>query len=144
MINAYSDCEQIPAKEGDSGYAEVVAYDSNLTDPPFIDAIEQAIERGYRYGDILILVRGNTDAKKVADALFDYKYKKFTSQGLSGFNILTPSALTLESCDIAEFVTSVMRLAIDPSNDIERGVYNRYLELPLDHTFTEEAMVWLH
>ena len=144
MTNAYSDCEQIPAKEGDSGYAEVVAYDSNITDSPFIDAIEQAIERGYRYGDILILVRGNTDAKRVADALFDYKYKKFTSQGLSGFNILTPSALTLESCDIAEFVTSVMRLAIDPSNDIERGVYNRYLELPLDHTFSEEETVWLH
>ena len=144
MLNAYSDYEQIPAKQGESGYAEVVAFDSSATDSPFINAIESAIERGYRYGDILILVRGNTDAKKVADALFAYKYEKFTSKGESGFNILTPASLTLESCDIAEFVTSVMRLAIDPSNDVERGVYNRFLDMPLDHTFSEEELTWLH
>ena len=144
MLNAYSDYEQIPAKQGESGYAEVVAFDSSATDSPCINAIESAIERGYRYGDILILVRGNTDAKKVADALFAYKYEKFTSKGESGFNILTPASLTLESCDIAEFVTSVMRLAIDPSNDVERGVYNRFLDIPLDHTFSEEELSWLH
>ena len=144
MLNAYSDYEQIPAKEGDSGYAEVVTFDSSVIDSPFINAIECAIERGYRYSDILILVRGDTDAKKVANALFAYKYEKFTSKNLSGFNILTPAALTLESCDIAEFVTSVMRLAIDPSNDIERGVYNRYLSKSIDHTFSEEELEWLH
>lgn len=142
ILNAYSDYEQIPAKQGDDGYAEVVAFDSATTDSPFINAIESAIARGYRYGDILILVRGNTDARKVADALFAYKYDKFTSKGLSGFNILTPASLTLESCDVAEFVTSVMRLAIDPCNDIERGVYNRYLNLPLDHTFAEDEVAW--
>ena len=144
MLNAYSDYEQIPAKEGDSGYAEVVAFNSTTISSPFIDAIESAIERGYNYGDILILVRGDTDAKKVADALFTYKQEKFTSKGLAGFNILTPDTLTLESCDIAEFIISVMKLAINPSNDIERGVYNRYLDLPLDHTFTEEESVWLN
>lgn len=144
MLNAYSDYEQIPAKEGISGYAEVVAFDSSAIDSPFIEAIESAINRHYRYGDILILVRGNTDAKRVAEALFAYKYEKFTSKGLSGFNILTPATLTLESCDIAEFVTSVMRLAINPDCDIERGIYNRYLNLPLDHTFSEEEMAWLH
>ena len=140
MQNAYSDFEQIPAKQGDSGYAEVVAFDSSAIDSPFIQAIESAIERGYRYGDILILVRGNTDAKKVADALFAYK----TSNKSATFNILTPDTLTLESCDIAEFVISVMILAIDPHNDIERGVYNRFLENPLDHTFTEEERAWLN
>lgn len=143
ILNAYSDYEQIPAKQGESGYAEVVAFDSSATDSPFIDAIESAIARGYRYGDILILVRGNTDAKRVADALFAYKSEKFTSKGESGFNILTPAALTLESCDIAEFATSVMRLSIDPSNDIERGVYNRYLGISLDHTFSDEELDWL-
>ena len=145
MLNAYSDYEQKPGKDcGKIGYAEVIAFDSNITDSPFIDAIKSAIERGYNYGDILILVRGNTDARKVANALFEYKYNKFTSKGLAGFNILTPGSLTLESCDISEFITSVMRLAIDPHNDIERGVYNRYLALPLDHTFDEEEMDWLH
>ena len=144
MLNAYSDYEQIPAKDGESGYAEVVAFDSSAMSSPFIDAIESAIKRGYRYGDILILVRGNTDAKKVADALFAYKQEKFTSKNLPGFNILTPATLTLESCDIVEFIISVMLLALDPSNDIERGVYNRYQGLPLDRTFSDEEKLWLN
>ena len=144
LQNAYSDFEQTPAKQGDNGYAEVIAFDSSVIDSPFIDAIESAIERGYRYGDILILVRGNTDAKRVADALFAYKNEKFTSKGLPGFNILTPAALTLGSCDIAEFITSVMRLAINPNNDIERGFYNRFLDQPLGRIFTKEELAWLH
>lgn len=144
MARAYSDHKQIPAKsEAGQGYAEVIAYDGSVIDSPFIEAIESAIARGYRYRDILILVRGGNDARKVAETLFAYKEKKFISQGLSGFNILTPDALTLESCDIVEFIISVMRLAIDPKNDIERGVYNRFLPLPLDHAFDEEELEWL-
>ena len=144
MARAYSDHKQIPARsDKDKGYAEVVAYDSSLIDSPFIEAIESAIERGYRYRDILILVRGGNDARKVADTLFAYKEAKFISQGLTGFNILTPDALTLESCDIVEFIISVMRLAIDSKNDIERGIYNRYLALPLDTMFSEQDLQWL-
>ena len=144
MARAYSDHKQTPAKSGDNqGYAEVVAYDTTLTDSPFIGAIEDAIERGYRYRDILILVRGGNDAKRVADALFAYKADKFTSKGLSGFNILTPDALTLDSCDIVEFIISVLRLAIDPQCDIERGVYNRYLGLPLDRVLDNHDLEWL-
>jgi ATP-dependent exoDNAse (exonuclease V) beta subunit len=89
-------------------------------------------------------VRGKTDAQKVADRLFEYKYNKFTLQGLTGFNVLTPESLTLESCDIAEFITSVMRLTIDPHNDIERAVYNSFLKLPFDHTFSQEEVDWLN
>ena len=145
MTDAYADYEQKPGKScGNIGYAQVSAYDNKLTDSPFIEAIESAIERGYRYGDILILVRGDTDAKKVAAALFKYKYNKFTSQGKTGFNILTPDALTLENCKITEFIISVMRLTINPLNDIERAVYNRYLGLPFDHKFDEEENNWLN
>lgn len=145
MARAYSDHKQIPAKsDKGQGYAEVIAYDTTLTDSPFIEAIESAIERKYRYRDILILVRGANDARKVADALFAYKNEKFISKGEKGFNILTPDALTLESCDIVEFIISVMRLAIDPKNDIERGVYNRYLpDHTLDHVFDEQELEWL-
>lgn len=144
IVGAYCDHKQIPAMgDADYGYAEVVAYDSMLTDSPFIRAIESAIERGYRYRDILILVRGGTDSRKVADALFAYKEQKFISKGLPGFNILTPDALTLANCDIAEFIIAVMRLAIDPKNDIERGIHNRYLGYPLDRVFGEDELQWL-
>ncbi|MBO7263830.1 MAG: UvrD-helicase domain-containing protein [Alistipes sp.] len=145
MSNAYSDYEQKPGKNcGNIGYAEVTAYDPKVSAYPFISAIESAIERGYRYGDILILVRGKNDAKMVANALFEYKYNKFTSKGEAGFNILTPEALTLESCEIAEFITSVMRLTIDPLNDIERAVYNRFLKQPFNRALDEEEIEWLN
>ena len=145
MSNAYSDYEQKPGKScGNIGYAEVTAYDTNVTTSPFITAIESAIERGYNYGDILILVRGKTDAKIIADALLAYKQEKFTSKEETGFNILTPEALTLESCEITEFITSVMRLAINPSNDIERAVYNRFCNKAIDSPFNDEEIDWLH
>ena len=145
MSDAYTDCKQKPGKScGNIGYAEVTAYDPGLTDSPFIRAIESAIERGYRYGDILILVRGSTDAKRVAKALFEYKYEKFTSQGLAGFNILTPDALTLENCEVTEFIISVLRLTINPLNDIERAVYNRFRGLEFDHKFDKEEIEWFN
>ena len=136
---AYRGHHQEPAaSDPNKGYVEVCAYDPSYADSPFIEAIESAINRGYRYRDILILVRKTADARRVADVLFEYKNQRFTSRGEAGFNILTPDALTLEGCDITEFVIAVLRLAIDPTNDIERGVYNRFLGNRLDHTFDEE------
>lgn len=145
MKAAYNDHKQEPViKDSAKGYVEVCAFDPTLADSPFIEAIESAIERGYRYRDILILVRKSSDAKRVADELFEYKDDKFTSRGEAGFNILTPDALTLERCDISEFVIAVLRLAINPLNDIERGVYNRFLGYELDHTFESHELELLH
>lgn len=139
MRHAYNDYEQeIASKEKSSGYIETTLYDNTHIDSPFIEAIKSAIERGYRYRDILILVRGATDARKVADALFHYKETEFTSKGLAGFNILIPDSLTLEGCDIAEFIIAVLRLAINSNNDIERGVYNRFLGYNLDRKFDDD------
>lgn len=145
MKQAYSDHRQEAAiVSDDKGYVSVCAFDSATTTSPFIEAIESAIERGYRYRDILILVRNSNDARKVADQLFEYKESKFTSQGLAGFNILTSDSLTLDGCDITDFVIAVLRLAVSTHNDIERGIYNHFLGLDLDHSFTDEELSWLH
>lgn len=145
MKRAYSDHRQEAAIVGDdSGFVNVCAFDSATTDSPFIEAIESAIERGYRYRDILILVRNGNDARKVADQLFAYKEEQFTSQGVAGFNILTSDSLTLDGCDITDFIIAVLRLAVSTRNDIERGIYNRFLGNSLDHSFTEEEISWLH
>ena len=122
------------------GYVEVCAYDSDEVESPFIGAIESAIERGYKYSDILILVRKGSDAERVADILFDYKERKFNAAGDIGFNILMPDKLTLESCDVVEFVVSVLRLAVNGHNDVERGVYNRFLGYPIDREFGDAEL----
>ncbi|MEE1148379.1 MAG: UvrD-helicase domain-containing protein, partial [Alistipes sp.] len=128
ITRAYSDFKQNPVKKSEEkGYAEVCVYDDKLTSSPFIKAIESAVERGYKYRDILILVRGKKDAELAANELLNYKNERFTSQGLPGFNILMAEALSLENCDITEFVKAVLTLSINPKNDLERGFYNRFL-----------------
>lgn len=139
LAKAYSGHTQhAVSKDKDKGYVEVCAYDSAEVDSPFIGAIESAIERGYKYRDILILVRKGADAERVADILFEYKERKFGATGEVGFNILLPDKLTLESCDIVEFVVSVLRLAVNERNDVERGVYNRFLGYPIDREFGDD------
>ena len=65
------------------------------------------------------------------------------AEGREGFNILTSDSLTIEASDISEFIIAVFRLAVDMKNDIERGIYNRFLGRGLDHTFDEEELALL-
>lgn len=144
ISSAYTDHNQKSGRRSDEeGYAEVCIYDSERGFSPFIQSIEDAISRGYRYRDILILVRGEKDSKRVAEELFAYKEQRFTSRGEAGFNILTQGALAIESCDIIEFIIAVLRLAININDDIERGVYNRYLGNDLGHRFSDEEVAYL-
>ena len=137
---AYEKHAQNPARKGDeAGYAEATIYDTTLIDSPFIEAIRSAKERGYNYRDILILVRGATDGRKVADALFAYK-EQLTAEGKESFNVLTSDALTIESNAITEFIIAVFRLATNANNNIERGIYNRFLNKPFDHELNEEEI----
>lgn len=141
---AYSNHRQkLGKKYADEGYAELMFYDTTFGDSPFIEAIEDAIKRGYKYRDILILVRGKSDGKRVAKQLFNYKKEKFTSQGLSGFNILTSDSLTIDNNDIVQFVISLFRLSVDSSNDIERGIYNRFLGKSLELKFNNDEQKFL-
>lgn len=136
LKRAYADHEQMPVSDDtDKGYVEVCAYNAKYGASPFIEAIESAISRGYKYRDILILVRKGSEAELVADMLFEYKERKFSSVGEVGFNILLPDKLTLESCDIVEFVIALLRLAVNQHNDVERGVYNRFLSHAVDRPF---------
>jgi hypothetical protein len=131
IARAYTKSEQDVHLTGSQGIAEVTLYDPKVTPPPFIEAIEDAISRGYSYKDILILVRGATDGSKVVNTLYEYK-DWLIKNNKPGFNILTSDSLTIDSCDVVKFIIATMRLAIDPHNDIERGIYNGYLQRQYD------------
>lgn len=144
VATAYAEHAQMPARQSaERGYAEVTLFDYAM-ESPFIESIEHAIERGYKYSDILILVRDSNDGAKVAATLFAYKEANFTSRGLAGFNILTADVLTIGTCSISEFIIAVFRLAVHNDNKIERGVYNRYLGKPLHSMLTSEELDTLH
>lgn len=139
VSTAYDKHKQVLGKEyDDEGYAEITFFDTALDDSPFIEVIEDAINRGYRYRDILILVRGKNDGRKVAERLFAYK-----EQSKRGFNVLTSDSLTIENSDITQFVISLFRLAVDQTNNIERGVYNRFLGNSLEHKFDDKESAFL-
>lgn len=123
IATAYTTCEQEVHRKDEHGIAEVTIFNTSvIKESPFIEAIEDALHRGYRYKDILILVRGKSDSRKVAEQLYKYK-----SENNLSFNILTSDSLSIGSCDVIKFIIAVMRLAINPSDDIERGIYNGYL-----------------
>ena len=139
VSTAYDKHKQVLGKKyDDEGYAEITFFDTTLDDSPFIEVIEDAINRGYRYRDILILVRGKSDGRKVAERLFAYK-----EQSKRGFNVLTSDSLTIENSNITQFIISLFRLAVDPTNDIERGVYNRFLGNSLEHKFDDRECEFL-
>ena len=126
--SAYNEHGQSTGRKSEhEGYAEMTLYDSTLIDSPFIQIIEDAIERGYRYRDILILVRGANDSRKVAELLFKYKEQRFTSRGEVGFNVHTADALTIENSDVANFIIAIFRLTVNGDDNVQRGIYNRFL-----------------
>jgi ATP-dependent exoDNAse (exonuclease V) beta subunit len=84
-------------------------------------------------------VRGANDGRKVAKALYDYKTECIKNNE-AGFNILTSDSLTIDSCDVIKFIIALLRLAIDPYNDIERGIYNGYLMRPYGTEFSAEEL----
>lgn len=138
---AYVDNNQTAAtNSSEKGIAEVCIFDPKVTDSPFIEAIEDAISRGYRYRDILILVRGSSDGRKVAEALYAYKNKRFTDNNETSFNILTSDSLTIDSSNVVKFIISVFYLALNPANDIERGVYNGFLNHPFHRVFDDDDL----
>lgn len=138
---AYENGEQKPIKESkENGIAQVCFYDPKLEDetPYFIKTIEDALARGYTYKDILILVRNTSSGRKAAEALYAYKNKHAADSDKREFNILTSDALTIDSCDAVRFIIALFRLSINPYDDIERGIYNGFLNQPYGKKFDEE------
>lgn len=143
--SAYTDHKQEVGRksEEEKGYAEVTLFDTSVTDSPFIQIIEDAISRGYRYRDILILVRGESDGRKVANQLFKYKEQRFTSRNEVGFNVHTADALTIENCDVADFVIALFRLTANIDNAVERGIYNRFLGNSYEYKFSDAEIAFI-
>ena len=144
--HAYVDNRQTAHIQSDEdGIAEVCLFDTNIVkESPFIEAIEDAISRGYRYSDIMLLVRDAGDSRRVVNALYAYK-NKLTEEGRdANFNVLTSDSLTIESCDMVQFIIALFRLAVNPSDDIERGKFNGYLGRSYETQFSEEEHTLLH
>ncbi len=127
LLTAYEGHEQTPRKNDPRpGFVRVEIFDRD-GDSPMTAVIEDAIARGYRYSDILVLVRDAKDGIRAARQLFEYKHARFGDKDGAGFNVMTQDALTISRSRAVSFVVAVLRLSIDRRLSIERAIYNHYL-----------------
>ncbi|MBQ5396517.1 MAG: UvrD-helicase domain-containing protein [Alistipes sp.] len=130
LENAYTSHEQTPRKKSQKcGYVRVEPFDEQ---PPIIECIESAIERGYSYNDIMILYRYGKEGAKAAKILLDYKQKN------NSFNIMTQDSLIVGSAAISNFIIAVMRLSQNRRDTISLAIMNDYLGREYDQPLSDD------
>lgn len=128
LRRAYTGHAQTPRHRGSNeGYVRVERYDD---EPPLVECIESIVSRGYSYGDIMILYRGNKDGARAARILLEYKRRN------NRFNIMTQDALVVGSASVSSFVIALMRLSQNGDDAISRVEVNAYLGRDYDAELT--------
>ena len=140
LAHAYTrHSQESPNSDRESGFVEVVKY---RDEPPLIDRICGAIDRGYRPCDILILTRKRGDATQVAKILLEFKSNNSDPQ--YNFDVMTQEALVVGGALVSRFIIAVMMLSINPTDTIQRSIYNQFLDAPyLNEELDDSALEFL-
>ena len=117
----YSDVEQKSAKGGD-GMLEVMFCDKDMHYQNILDAVNRAVESGYRPGDITVLVRLNQEGAEIASYLIENGISVLSDDSLKVASSLTVRRLVaflsgIENPDdrMAAFLAEAMGVEI-PEN----------------------------
>lgn len=137
LAGAYRGHVQTPKNDSDEGYVTLTVYgadaDGEYT-PPLVEKIEELQSRGYRAGDIAVLVRSNDQGARVARMLLARKHENPDSP--YRYDVVTAEALTVGASAVSRFIVACLALAVDRDDSIRRAVYNGWLGLdfgaPLD------------
>lgn len=135
LTKAYAEVTQEPAtKDAAAGYVRVdflpVTGKSNMSEAVAEElpaVVAQLQERGYRPGDIAILVRTNTDGQAAANMLLDYKRNNPDSP--HKFDVVSQDALRLSSSPVVRFCVAALALVVNASDGVARGVMLRELAI---------------
>ncbi len=137
--SAYEGQRQNPKKRGESeGFVEVVTFEDQ---PPIIERICSAIDRGFKPCDIMILTRTNPQAEEVAQTLLDFKREN--SNDKYRFDVMTQQALIVGYAPVSQFIISTFRLIIDSRNTLQRAIYNKFIGRDVDTPFSDEEVTFL-
>ncbi|MBP1677813.1 MAG: UvrD/REP helicase [Bacteroidetes bacterium] len=83
--------------------------------------LEELQERGYMPGDVALLVRTNGEEKDVIEKLLTYKTSEQARAGFS-YDIMGNEGLMVESASGVRFILGVLRLFINPSDNIQQTI----------------------
>ena len=137
LSSAYRDHEQTTQRESSQeGYVKVERFNKD-SEPPLVECIESAIERGYSYKDIMILCRDKNDGARAANILLEYKRRN------NDFNIMTQDSLIVGNSPVSQFVIAVMRLSQNHKDSISRAIINHYLGRSYSEMFDDDEMDFL-
>ncbi|MDR0560376.1 MAG: UvrD-helicase domain-containing protein [Prevotellaceae bacterium] len=82
-------------------------------------------DRGYRAGDIAILVRKGVEGQRVSDCLLNYKETSGDTEHC--FDILSQDSLYLNASDDVNFIMATLRAVVSQDDRINNAAINRYL-----------------
>ncbi len=138
--SAYEGQRQNP-KRGDegSGFVEVVTYDAE--EPPIVARVCEALDRGFKPCDIMILTRTNTQAARVAEILLAFKGQNRDPRYL--FDVMTQQALYVGASPVSQFIIAVFRLIVDSRSSLQRAIYNKFCGAAVDTPLSEEDHAFL-
>lgn len=134
LAEAYRGHTQIPHSDVDEGYVTLTVYGSDVDGnyiPPVVERIEELQLRGYRAGDIAVLVRSNTQGARVAQMLLQRKRENPSSSFC--YDVVTAEALTVGASAASRFIVACLSIAVDsPDSSIQLAVFNRWLGRDFD------------
>ncbi len=124
LPRAYEGHAQTPKKRAESeGFVEVTTY---TEEPPIMERICEAIDRGFKPCDIMVLTRTNTQATNVAQILL--AFKRNCHDPKYRFDVMTQQALVIGYSPVSQFVMAVLRLSLNTADHLQRAIYNRFLK----------------
>lgn len=85
--------------------------------------LEELQDRNYRPDEVCILVRRNTDAKKVIQSLLFYKASEKAKPNYS-YDIMGNEGLLLNEASSVRFVLGMLRLMVNPADNIQKTIVN--------------------
>ena len=119
---AYRGHAQHPRRRAEyDGYVNITLFDEK---PPVIERIKQLLDKGFRPKDIMILVRDKAQGVEIARTLLDFKQQNSDPRYI--FDVMTQEALVIGTAPIVKFIISVLSLAVNPDDGINRAIYRRY------------------
>ncbi|MCQ2284971.1 MAG: UvrD-helicase domain-containing protein, partial [Bacteroidales bacterium] len=113
-------CRKMPkAFEKDETFAEFFNAhkdDLSIKDVEILFAVEDALARGYRYGDIAILFSGNDKCSHVADLLLN-----------AGMKVITEKSLTLNASAEVNLIIHTLEYLLHPNDILAQSTILFYL-----------------
>ncbi|MDD3079881.1 MAG: UvrD-helicase domain-containing protein [Paludibacter sp.] len=128
IVHAYAQLHQDASPRAEEGRVEISFInqaecedwrEESLNRLPAI--LEDLQERGYRPGDVAILVRTNNEEQAVIHKLLSYKSNPEAKSGMS-YDIMGNEGLLISSSASVRFILGIMRLLINPADSIQQTI----------------------